>query len=301
MRVARLKATALSLLVLGTLCFGAHGLSQAQTLRVGTDGAYPPYNFTTPSGNLAGFEIDLVDDLCALMRLKCVFVSVEFNGLVPKLEDGEVDLIMSALSITAERGKVIDFSLPYFAGPTYFLARKDGAVVYGQAPLIVDLDHLDEAGRRSLANLGRHLHGAVVGVEGATTHEDFVRSLFPDVARIRVYPTQEELFLDLAIGRVDAVCDDYVNSAMFIKQQSARGNQFVFFGPGVRGGVLGEGVAFGIRKGNTALETRLNEALRAASRDGTISRLSMHWFGIDGSIHYDAAAAAAAHKKAASQ
>lgn len=270
---------------------------QPATVRVGTDGAYPPYNFTTPTGGLAGFEIDLVKDLCVRMRVRCIFVSVDFNGLIPKLQDGDVDMIMSALSITPERNMVIDFSLPYFGGPTYFLARDGSPVVYRQAQVIVDLDHDTDTDRRSLAELAQHLRGAVVGVEGATTHEDFVRKYFPDVARIRVYPTQQELFLDLAIGRVDAVCDDYVNSAAFIKHQGARGNRFVMFGPGVRGGILGEGVAFGIRKGDTALEVKINAALRAADRDGTIARLSVRWFGFDWSIHYAASTPAAPKRR----
>lgn len=289
MTATRSKFLALSLLALCTLCPVTRAAAQGETVRVGTDGAYPPYNFTTPAGGLAGFEIDLVNDLCARMRVHCTFVSVEFNGLIPKLQEGDVDMVMSALSVTPERSQVIDFSLRYFSAPTYFLARRESPLVYPlRPPYIVDLDQLKGDGTRSLAELAGHLRSAVIGVEGATTHEDFVRKYFPNVARIRIYPTQEELFLDLVIGRVDAACDSYVNSKKFIEKQRAQGNQFVLFGPGIRGGILGEGVAFGIRKGNTALEQKVDAALRAASRDGTISRLSVRWFGFDGSIRYDA-------------
>lgn len=298
---ARVKGLATATLAACALCSAAHAIAgPPETLRVGTDGAYPPYNFTTPEGGLAGFEIDLVKDLCVRMQIKCVFVSVDFNGLIPKLQDGDVNLVMSALSITPERARVIDFSLPYFAGPTYFLARAGTPVVYRQTPVIVDLDHDSDVGRRSLAELARHLQGEVIGVEGATTHEDYVRKYFPGVARIRVYPTQQELFLDLAIGRVDAVCDDLVNSAAFIKHQAARGNRFVMFGPGVRGGILGEGVAFGMRRGDAALERKVNAALRAAGRQGTISRLSVRWFGFDGSVRYDSGSTAAVPDRAGS-
>ncbi len=101
------------------------------------------------------------------------------------------------------------------------------------------------------------------------------------------------MFLDFGLGRVDTVYVGNANSKRFIDDQQTRGREFVMFGPGTRGGVLGEGVAFGLRKGDTQLEGRLNDALRAAGRDGTISGLCLRWFGIDGSIRYDTSSAVA--------
>jgi octopine/nopaline transport system substrate-binding protein len=261
-------------------------------LRIGTDGAYPPYNATTPSGELVGFEIDLIKDLCTRMHVRCEFVSVDWAGMIPKLQDGSVDIIMSALSIRAERLKVIDFSLPYFSAPTYFVTRKGSSLTYTHAPQVIDLARVDDAGKRALDELGRHLKGAVIGVEGSTTHQDFLQQYFPNAGRIRIYPKQESLFLDLVIGRIDAAFVGYANVSSFIKDQHAKGREFVMLGPGVRGGVLGEGVAFGLRKNEPQIEGRLNDALRSAGRDGTISKLSLQWFGIDGSIHYDASSSA---------
>ncbi|MBS0419912.1 MAG: transporter substrate-binding domain-containing protein [Proteobacteria bacterium] len=267
------------------------------TVRVGTDGAYPPYNSTTPSGQLVGFEIDLINDLCRRMQRRCELVAVDWNAMIPKLQDGSVDVIMSALSIRPERRKVIDFTLPYFSAPTYFVVRQDSRLVYQSDSRIIDLAQPSAAARASLALLSSHLSNAVIGVEGATTHEDVVRQMFPGVGRIRVYPKQEGLFLDLIIGRVDAVYVGYANASRFIKDQTARGRKFSLLGPGMRGGPLGEGVAFGLRKNETGLVERMNEALRAGAREGFISKLSRQWFGIDGSIHYDPPAGATAQAK----
>lgn len=266
----------------------------AQTLRIGTDGAYPPYNSTTPAGVLVGFEIDLVKDLCRRMNRQCEFVTVDWNGMIPKLQEGTVDVIMSGLSIRPERRKVIDFSLPYFAAPTYFVVRKGGKLSVLQSSRVIDLAHPTADDRKALADFATQMKNATIGVEGSTTHEDYVKHYFPEAKRVRVYPKQESLFLDAAIGRVDAVCVGYSNILLFIRKQKAQGKEFVAIGPGVRGGVLGEGVAFGLRKQDDALEAQLNQALRAAQSAGTIARLSRHWFGIDGSVAYEAPSAVAA-------
>src|SRR5438105_8362748 len=85
--------------------------AQVKPLVIGTDGAYPPYNSTTPAGTLVGFEVDLVNDLCKRIGRSCKFVTLEWTGLIPKLQEGTVDVIMSAISILPERRKVIDFTM----------------------------------------------------------------------------------------------------------------------------------------------------------------------------------------------
>jgi octopine/nopaline transport system substrate-binding protein len=261
--------------------------SSTRPLRIGTDGSYPPFGSTTPAGKLVGFEIDLVNDLCRRMQTPCQFVVVDWNGMIPKLQEGTVDIIMSGLSIKPERRKAIDFSLPYFSAPTYFVARKDAPAVYQSAVPFIDLGKATPEQLKALDALGAHLQKAVIGVEGATTHEQYVKKYFPQSGQVRIYPKQESLFLDLSIGRVDAVCSGYSTVMRFIRDERAKGREYVMFGPGVRGGVLGEGVAFGLRKDNDALESKLNGALRAAANEGVVSTLSKQWFGIDGSIKYE--------------
>ncbi len=289
-KIQRLKLAAivLSIAVLGAPL--AH--AENRPLRIGTDGAYPPYGSTTAAGKLVGFEIDLMNDLCRRMKQSCQFVVVDWNGMIPKLQEGSVDIIMSGLSIRPERRKAIDFSLPYFAAPTYFVAPKGSALLYRSDARVIDLNHIDAAEQKALAELARHLKNGVVGVEGSTTHEEYVHRQFPAAGKVRIYPKQESLFLDLAIGRVDTAVAGYSVINRFIQEQRKKGREFVMFGPGVRGGVLGDGVAFGIRKGNSALERNVNEALRAAAREGIVAKLSKQWFGIDGSIRYDGAVAA---------
>jgi octopine/nopaline transport system substrate-binding protein len=281
------KLRALGIALVSLLAAAPLAHAQDRPLRIGTDGSYPPYGSTTPAGKLVGFEIDLMNDLCKRMRTRCEFVVVDWNGMIPKLQEGTVDIIMSGLSIKPERRKAIDFSLPYFSAPTYFVARKDSPTVYRSAARDIDLAKASPADKQALAELAQHLKKAVVGIEGATTHEQYVKQYFPESGQVRVYPKQESLFLDLSIGRVDAVCAGYSNVSRFIREQKEKGREFVIVGPGVRGGILGEGVAFGLRKGNGTLESKLNDALRAAGKEGLLASLSKQWFGIDGSINYD--------------
>lgn len=290
-KVATMRISLLTLLAT-VLAASQLAHADARPLRIGTDGSYPPYGSTTAAGKLVGFEIDLMNDLCKRMKRQCQFVVVDWNGMIPKLQEGTVDVIMSGLSIKEERRKAIDFSLPYYSGPTYFVARKGSTAVYRSSTRLVDLTATKPGDSQALDELSRHLKKAVVGVEGATTHEAYVKKYFPESGKVRIYPKQESLFLDLSIGRVDAVCAGYSNVTRFIAEERKKGREFVMFGPGVRGGVLGEGVAFGLRKGNGELERALNDALRAAARDGIIASLSKQWFGIDGSIRYQDAAAA---------
>jgi octopine/nopaline transport system substrate-binding protein len=286
------KTSLATLLMASLLMLAQLAHADAKPLRIGTDGSYPPFGSTTAAGKLVGFEIDLMNDLCQRMNRQCQFVVVDWNGMIPKLQEGSVDVIMSGLSIKEERRKAIDFSLPYYSGPTYFVARKDSPAVYQSTARLVDLSTMKPGDEAALDELRRHLKKAIVGVEGATTHEAYVKKYFPDSGKVRIYPKQEGLFLDLSIGRVDAVCSGYSNVARFVTEQRKKGHEYVLFGPGVRGGVLGEGVAFGLRKGNSELQRALNDALRAAARAGVVSTLSKQWFGIDGSIRYQDAVAA---------
>lgn len=282
---SKLRSLGIALVALIATAPLAH--AEERALRIGTDGSYPPYGSTTPAGKLVGFEIDLVNDLCKRMQTRCEFVVVDWNGMIPKLQEGTVDIIMSGLSIKPERRKAIDFSLPYFSAPTYFVARKGSPAAYQSAVRTFDLAKATPADKQALDELAKHLQKAVVGIEGATTHEQYVKQYFAGSGQVRVYPKQESLFLDLSIGRVDVACAGYSNVSRFIREQKEKGREFVMVGPGVRGGILGEGVAFGLRKGNSTLENKLNEAIRAAGKEGLLSSLSKQWFGIDGSINYD--------------
>src|SRR5215207_8339034 len=96
-----------------------------ETVKIATEGAYEPWNFTAPGGKLEGFEIDLANELCNRMKVKCEIVAQDWDGIIPALTAKKYDAIMAGMSITDEHKKTIDFSNPYAAGPNSFLVSKD--------------------------------------------------------------------------------------------------------------------------------------------------------------------------------
>ncbi|MGK9230403.1 transporter substrate-binding domain-containing protein [Inquilinus limosus] len=262
----------------------AHGAEQKR-ITLATDGAYPPFNYTEASGKLVGFEVDLAADLCARIQAECGWVTEAFDGMIPSLNAGRFDAIMASLSITEKRAQSIDFSVPYYAGPTLFVAAADSSYVQSGVDkgLTLDLHAMTDETKSALAALGEVIEGGTIGVERASTHATFVRQLFPD-AKLRVYDKEESLYLDLVSGRVDIVVSGYSSIRTFIERQKAQGKDFRVFGPALKGGALGKGIALGFRKGGDALRAEFDKAIIAATEDGTIKRLSEKWMGFDGSV-----------------
>lgn len=254
------------------------------TVRIATDGAYPPYIATDANGGLIGLEADLMDDLCRRMDVKCQWVRQSFDGMIPALQRGRFDAIVSSLTITSERREVIDFSLPYFVGPTVFMSRAEGEY---RARLSfagdVELQEISAEERKLIDDTRRAIEGATIGIERASTHEAFLNAYFADVIRIKTYGTGDELFLDLASGRIDLAVVGQGEMDSFVKEQQKAGRQLLQTGPAFRGGPLGYGVAVGLRKGNEALRQRFDQAIVEANRDGTIRKLGLKWFNEDGS------------------
>src|ERR687885_392283 len=106
---------------LGMLVATSGASAQEKTVKIATEGAYAPWNFTGAGGKLEGFEIDLANDLCARMKVKCEIVAQDWDGIIPALQAKKYDAIMAGMSITDERKKVIDFSRPYANAPNTFV------------------------------------------------------------------------------------------------------------------------------------------------------------------------------------
>jgi octopine/nopaline transport system substrate-binding protein len=250
------------------------------TVRIATEGAYPPWNATDSSGQLIGFEIDLANDLCKRMQVECEIVAQDWEGIIPALTAGKYDAIMAGMSITDERKEVISFTDSYASEPAYFAVLKDSDLVSYKG----DLDHanLDEVSTEEQAaidSLKEALAGKSVGVQVATTHANFLDQYLGDAVEIRTYDTQENLDLDLQAGRVDAALASA--SYWYPLMKTEKGQDFALIGPGFDGGPFGEGVGAGIRKDDTDLVEMFNKAIAAAKADGTITRLAEQWFGFD--------------------
>jgi octopine/nopaline transport system substrate-binding protein len=250
------------------------------SVRIATEGAYPPWNSTDSSGKLIGFEVDLANDLCQRMQVECEIVAQNWDGIIPALTAGKYDAIMAGMSITDERMQVISFSDSYASEPAYFAVLKDSDLAAYKGDLEqANLDEVDDAEQAAIDSLKEALDGMTVGVQVATTHANFLDQYLSDAVEIRAYDTQENLDLDLEAGRVDAALASA--SYWYPLMQTEKGADFTLIGPGLDGGPFGRGVGVGIRQEDTDLVEKFNKAIGEAKADGTINRLAQEWFGFD--------------------
>ena len=248
-------------------------------IKIGTEGAYPPWNGMNAAGELEGAEIDLVFDLCKRMKAECELVAQDWDGIIPALQNGKYDAIMAGMSITAERMEVINFSQGYANEPASFSVLKSSPLASLKFSGKVNMDALDGKSKKLLKSLKKTLKGATIGVQGSTTHENFVKQVLGDTVTMKSYDTQENLELDLSVGRIDAALSDQGSMEKFM--ESDNGKNIAFIGPGLGGGPFGGGVGVGLRKADTDLLEMFNKAIDEARADGTLAKHFTKWFGKD--------------------
>ena len=255
---------------------------KGSTVRIATEGAYAPWNYTDSSGNLVGFEVDLYKDLCKRMEVECSLVQQAWEGIIPALQAGKYDVIMAGMSITEKRMEVITFSRSYAATPGVFVVKSDGPF----ADLKTDVDavtmaDLDDAEKAAIAKVKEAFAGKTVGVQIATTHENFLNEFIAGDVTVKTYDTQENLDLDLQAGRVDAALAAMSYWKPLLEKDEGKGLMIV--GPGFTGGPFGDGVGAGIRKEDQALADMFSKAIGEAIADGSLSKLAIEHFGFDAS------------------
>jgi octopine/nopaline transport system substrate-binding protein len=272
------KAFSLGLLASALAIGGA--AAQDRTVKIATEGAYAPWNFTGAGGKLEGFEIDLANDLCARMKVKCEIVSQDFEGVIPALNAKKFDAIMAGMNITDKRLEVIDFSRAYAAGPHGWGVTKDSplAKLPGQGQRL-SLDKDADAAKKMIEEWKPLLKGKTVGVQGSTTNAAFLEKYLKDTITIREYKTTEQHDLDLSAGRLDAIYA--AHSSLKATTEKPEFKDMVIAGAALSGDVLGRGVAVGLRKGDAELKSMFDKAIQAAIADGTIQKLTQQWFKID--------------------
>ncbi|SVC08810.1 uncharacterized protein METZ01_LOCUS261664, partial [marine metagenome] len=170
MMIKRFFLTLISVLF---VTFSASYAGDWSKIKIGTEGAYPPWNGTNAAGELEGAEIDLAKDLCARMNAECELVAQDWDGIIPALQNGKYDAIIAGMSITDERMKVINFSQGYANEPASFSVLKSSPLATLQSAGKVNMDALDDTSSALLDSLKSTLSGKVVGVQGSTTHENF--------------------------------------------------------------------------------------------------------------------------------
>ena len=255
--------------------------ANADKIRIGTEGAYPPWNSKDASGKLIGFEVELAWTLCRYIGQQCEIVEQDWDGMIPALIMRKFDAIMAGMSITDERKKAINFSQGY-ADEVASLAVMKGSNLEGiQTSEGINLTKKSGTVKKDLKTITQALAGKTVCVQTATIHQNFLESGDVGKVNVRTYKTQDEVNLDLASGR----CDVALAAAVAFTDYAEKSKKpVVLVGPTFSGGAFGNGVGVGIRKDDTELLKAFNSAINKARKNGDISRIATKWFGFDASM-----------------
>jgi len=223
---------------------------------------YPPFESKDASGKWVGWEMDVMDALCAQMGEKCELVEVAWDGIIPALTSKQIDVIFSSMSITAERKQTIDFSNMYYNTPTNIIGAKNG-----------DKDITPE-----------HLKGKTIGVQVSTVHQNYVQKYFGAGSTIKTYQTQDEANQDLAAGRLDYIqADGSALDAFLATEQGTACCELKGQVPDDLE-ILGEGVGAGLRKEDTALKDKMNAAIAALAAAGKFDEITNKYPELIGKI-----------------
>ena len=255
--------------------------ANADKIRIGTEGAYPPWNSKDASGKLIGFEVELAWALCRYIGQQCVIVEQDWDGMIPALQMRKFDAIMAGMSITDERKKVITFSQGY-ADEVASLAVMKGSDLEGMdTPEGVNLTLGGSGVNKALKTITGALAGKTVCTQTGTIHQNFLESGDVGKVNVRTYKTQDDVNLDLASGR----CDVALAAAVAFTDYAEKSKKpVVLVGPTFSGGAFGNGVGVGIRKDDAELLKAFNSAINKARKNGDISRIATKWFGFDASM-----------------
>ena len=257
------------------------GNVSAEKIKIGTEGAYPPWNSKDASGNLIGFEVELAQELCKIMKYECTIVEQDWDGMIPALVMRKFDAIMAGMSITEERMKTINFSQGYADEFAYLSVMKVSYLEGIDTPDAVNLNLGGSAVNKAMKTLTSALSGKTVCTQIGTIHQNFLESGDVGKVNLKTYKTQDEVNLDLSNGR----CDVALAAAVaFTDYAEKSGEAVVLVGPTFSGGAFGNGVGVGIRKDDTKLLKAFNKAIDKARKDGHISRIAIKWFGFDASM-----------------
>lgn len=253
MKFKKILATlGLSALLLGT------GALQAADLRVGVEGAYPPFSWKESDGTLKGFDIEIAEAICAEMGRNCVLIEQDWDGMIPALLAKKFDAIIASMSITEERKKRVDFTGKYYNTPAKFVGKKGSGIEISKSGL---------AGKR-------------IGLQRGTTHQCYMEKMFPGVELV-LYGTQDEVFQDLAIGRIDLQFSDSIAADEGFLQTDA-GKEFQFVGGDQHDEEChGPGAGIAVRKADQDLLKELNAAIKAIRANGVYQKINAKYFEFD--------------------
>ncbi len=261
--------------------FGVASIANSQTIRIGTEGAYPPWNNINSAGDLEGAEIDFGNEACKRMGVTCEWVTQDWDGIIPALLQGKYDIIIAGMSITEERKEKVNFTTGYMTDGARFAVLKNSGLanlnIAGMAKV-----NLNNAGGKEQAAIGQliaAMDGKTVCVQSSTIHQNFLEKHMSGAVDVKLYQAVDDHNLDLAAGRCDAVLADVGSIIDFM--ESDGGVDVAFTGPTFSGGVFGDGVGGAVRKEDTDILEMWNAAIAEMSKDGTTAEITKEWFGRD--------------------
>ena len=223
----------------------------AETIRIGTEGAYPPFNEKNEKGELIGFDLDIARALCAKMAADCTYVAQDWDGIIPALNAKKYDAIVASMSITDERKTQVDFTDPYYANFLAYIAKKNSG-------LKTDLSSLK---------------GKAIGAQRATISAQFLEDNLRDAAKVKLYDTQTAAYSDLKTGRLDAMLSDIYPVLQWINEPA--NSDYGLAGDRID---IDDRIGIAVRKGDP-LREKLNAALDQILKDGTYEKISTRYFG----------------------
>ena len=250
------RIIAIGVVLMLIIAVGAVQAKEWKTVRIGVEGAYPPFSYMTPDGKLAGFDIDIAEALGKAMGVKVKLVAQDWDGIIPALLARKYDAIIASMSITEERKKKVAFTNKYYQTPAKFVVKKG------------TMDEITE----------ENLKGKKVGVQRATIHDRYLTDNYGAIVDIKRYGTQDEAYLDLVAGRVDLLLADSVAiSDGFLNKPE--GADYQFIGPDlVDPRWFGDGAGIAIRKQDTDLVEMFNAAIDKIRADGTYKKIQDKYF-----------------------
>lgn len=228
------------------------------TLKLGVEAAYPPFNFTNSNGELAGFDIEIGNKLCEHMNRECEWVTQQWDGMIPALQSGKFDVMVSSMTITPKRSEQVLFTNPYYYSYAMMAAPTGSELELNQA----------------------HLSGKTIGLQAGTNHERWLPEKYGSDLNIRAYPSTDNMFLDFQSGRLDAVFGDVAIIKPWINENGGK-EAFEQVGENINDPSLGTDIGIAVRKSDIELATELNSAIEKIISDGTFKSIEKKYFNIE--------------------
>lgn len=223
-----------------------------EVLRIGTEGAYAPFNYTNADGTLGGFDVDMANAICDDMQVTCEIVAQDWDGIIPGLKAGKYDAIVAAMSITPERAQQVAFTEPYFSNSLVFLAKKDSSF---------DPSKSSDINAHSIA------------AQRSTLSSQWLESEYPEV-NMKLYDTLSNAFLDLESGRVDAMISDKLPAIEWLSSES--GGDYTVKGDEID---IDDHFAIAVRPGDE-LQAKINQSLANLKANGTYDKINQKYFAV---------------------